>query len=129
MPAIKNAIFAGLLAGKPTLLEPILLIEAKTTPENIGAIISVITKHRGKILDMIQGEYMVTIKGEIPVIESFTLSDELRSAASGKVFWSLQFYRWAPVPEAMLMDMIMKIRERKGLPKEIPKPEDFCPPY
>jgi len=78
---------------------------------------------------MIQSEYMVTIRGEIPVIESFTLSDELRSAASGKVFWSLQFHRWAPVPESMLIDLIMKIRERKGLPKEIPKPEDYCPPY
>ncbi len=129
MPAIKNAIFAGLLAAKPTLLEPILLIDAKTTPENVGAIIGVITKHRGKIIDMIQGEYMVTIRGEIPVLESFTLSDELRSAASGKVFWSLQFHKWAPVPESMLIDLIMKIRERKGLPKELPKPEDYCPPY
>jgi len=129
MPAIKNAIFAGLLSAKPILLEPILLIDAKTTPENMGAIIGVITKHRGKILDVIHGEHMVTIRGEIPVIESFTLSDELRSAASGKVFWSLQFHRWAPVPESMFLDLVMKIRERKGLPKELPKPEDYCPPY
>ena len=129
MPAVKNAMFAAILSAKPTLLEPILLIDAKTTQDNIGAVISVITKHRGKILDMIQSEYMVTIRGEIPVVESFTLSDELRSAASGRVFWSFQFHRWAPVPESMLIDLIMKIRERKGLPKELPKPEDYVPPY
>jgi elongation factor 2 len=29
----------------------------------------------------------------------------------------------------MLMDLIRKIRERKGLPPELPKPEDFVPPY
>ncbi len=130
MPATKNAIMAGILAAKPTLLEPMLSIEAKTTQENIGSVIGVLNRHRGgKVLDMIQSEYMVTIKGEIPVIESFTLSDELRSATAGRVFWSLQFSRWSPVPENMLMDMIMKIRERKGLPKEIPKVEDFISQY
>ncbi len=129
MPATKNAIMAGILAAKPTLLEPMLSIEAKTTQENIGSVIGVLNRHRGKVLDMIQSEYMVTIKGEIPVIESFTLSDELRSATAGRVFWSLQFSRWSPVPENMLMDMIMKIRERKGLPKEIPKIEDFVSQY
>ncbi len=129
MPAVKNAIFAGLLSARPTLLEPILLIDAKTTQDNIGAVIGVLTRHRGKILDVIQSEYMVTIRGELPVLESFTLSDELRSAASGKVFWSIQFSRWAPVPESMFTDLALKIRERKGLPKEIPRPEDYVPPY
>ena len=129
MPAVKNAMFAAILTAKPTLLEPILYIEAKTTYDNIGAVMSVLTKHRGKIIDMVQTEYMVIIKGEVPVLESFNLSDELRSATAGRVFWSVQFSRWAPVPESMLIDLIMKIRERKGLPKELPKPEDYVPPY
>ncbi|ADY02399.1 translation elongation factor aEF-2 [Vulcanisaeta moutnovskia 768-28] len=129
MPATKNAIMAGILAARPTLLEPVLSIEAKTTQENIGSVIGVLNRHRGKVIDMVQSEYMVTIKGEIPVIESFTLSDELRSATAGRVFWSLQFSRWSPVPENMLVDIVMKIRERKGLPKEIPKVEDFISQY
>ena len=130
MPATKNAIFAGILSANPTLLEPLLLIEAKTTADNIGPVTSVLTRHRGKILDVIQTETMeVIIKGEIPVIESFNLSDELRSATTGKVFWSFQFSRWAPVPEGMKESLIMAIRERKGLPKELPKVEDFVSPY
>ena len=130
MPATKNAIFAGILSANPTLLEPLLLIEAKTTTDNIGPVTSVLTRHRGKILDVIQTETMeVIIKGEIPVIESFNLSDELRSATTGKVFWSFQFSRWAPVPEGMKESLIMAIRERKGLPKELPKVEDFVSPY
>jgi len=28
----------------------------------------------------------------------------------------------------MLLDLVMKIRERKGLPKRIPRPEDFLGP-
>jgi len=129
MPATKNAIMASILGARPTLLEPILLMEAKTTQENIGSVIGVLSRHRGKILDMSQGEYMASIKGEIPVTESFTLSDELRSATAGRIFWSLQFSKWAPVPENLLVDVVMKIRERKGLPKEIPRVEDFVSQY
>jgi len=129
MPATKNAIFAGILSGRPTLLEPILRLDIKTVQDYIGAIIGVLNRHRGKILDMVQAEYMVVVRAELPVLESFGISDELRAVAAGKVFWSTQFSRWAPVPESMLTELILKLRERKGLPKELPKVEDFVPPY
>ena len=68
------------------------------------------------------------VRGEIPVSETFTLSDEMRSATMGKAFWSTQFLRWAPVPESMFKDLVLQIRKRKGLPPEIPRPEDFLGP-
>ena len=125
MPATKNAIFAAILSARPTLLEPMLRLDIKVHPDYIGAITSVLNKHRGKILDMTQEEYMAIIRAELPVLESFTISDELRAAAAGKVFWSMQFSKWSPVPEAMLADLVKQIRKRKGLKEEIPKPTDF----
>jgi elongation factor 2 len=125
MPATKNAIFAAILSARPTLLEPLLRLDIKVHPDYIGAITSVLNKHRGKILDMTQEEYMAIIRAELPVLESFTISDELRAAAAGKVFWSMQFSKWSPVPEAMLADLVKQIRKRKGLKEEIPKPTDF----
>jgi len=125
MPATKNAIFAAILSARPTLLEPLLKLDIKVHPDYIGAITSVLNKHRGKILDMTQEEYMAMIRAELPVLESFTISDELRAAAAGKVFWSMQFSKWSPVPEAMLADLVKQIRKRKGLKEEIPKPTDF----
>jgi len=125
MPATKNAIFAAILSARPTLLEPLLRLDIKVHPDYIGAITSVLNKHRGKILDMTQEEYMAMIRAELPVLESFTISDELRAAAAGKVFWSMQFSKWSPVPEAMLADLVKQIRKRKGLKEEIPKPTDF----
>jgi len=65
------------------------------------------------------------ITAEIPVSESFELASELRAASAGRAFWGTEFSRWAPVPDSLLLDVIMKIRERKGLPKELPKVEDF----
>ena len=129
MPATKNAIFAGILAGRPTLLEPILRLDIKVHNDYIGSIIGVLNKHRGKIVNMVQGEYMAMIRAELPVLESFTISDELRAAAAGRVFWSMQFEKWAPVPEGMLVDLVKQLRKKKGLSEEIPKPEDFVPPF
>jgi elongation factor 2 len=41
----------------------------------------------------------------------------------------MQFSRWAPVPESMLIDLIKQLRKKKGLKEEIPKPTDFVEVY
>ncbi len=129
MPAVKNAIFAGMLSAKPTLLEPIMKIIVKVPADYLGGVLNVITRHRGKVLNVEQKDIFMIVTGEIPVVETFNLADEMRSATAGKAFWSMHFHKWAPVPENMLIDLVLKIRERKGLKPEIPKPEDFVPPY
>ena len=128
-PAVRNAIFAGMLTAKPTLLEPIQKLDIRVPQEYVSNVIAVISRKRGKILDMREYGLMMRIIAEIPVAESFDLAAELRSATQGRAFWGTEFSRWAPVPDNMLMDLIRKIRERKGLPPEPPKPEDFVPPY
>ncbi len=128
MPATKNAIFAAFLSARPTLLEPILRIDVKVPQDQLSGVLNVITKKRGKIVMMEQSGLLMHIRGELPVSETFDLADEMRSATMGRAFWSMQFERWAPVPESMLLDLIMKIRERKGLSKRIPRPEDFIKP-
>jgi len=129
MPATKNAIMASFLTGSPTLLEPILKIDVKVPQEQLSGVLSVITKHRGRIISMEQQGLIMRVFGEIPVSETFGLADDMRTATQGRAFWATQFERWAPVPQSMLEDLVMKIRERKGLPKRIPKPEDYVPPY
>jgi elongation factor 2 len=124
-PAVRNAIFAGMLTSNPTLLEPILKLDIKTPMEYIGNISVVVTKKRGRILDIQQSENLARILAEIPVSESFDLADMLRNATAGKAIWGQDFSRWAPVPDSMLMSLIASIRQRKGLKPEPPKPEDF----
>ncbi len=128
-PAVRNAIFAGMLTSKPTLLEPLQKLDIRVPQEYVSNVIAVISRKRGKIIDMREYGLMMRIIAEIPVAESFDLAAELRGASSGRAFWGTEFSRWAPVPDNMLMDLIRKIRERKGLPPEPPKPEDFITPY
>ena len=124
-PAVRNAIFAGMLTAKPTLLEPLQKLDIRVPMEYVGNVTAVIVRKRGKVLDMTQVGNVARVTAEIPVSESFELASELRAASAGRAFWGTEFSRWAPVPDAILTDIIMKIRERKGLPKQLPKVEDF----
>jgi elongation factor 2 len=127
MPALKDAIMCSFLSAKPTLLEPIVRIEAKCPPDYISGLTKVVVTRRGRILDLSSSGMLMALKGEMPVAETFDLANEIRSATAGRAFWALEVRGWEAVPEGMLHQVVMKVRERKGLPKEIPKPEDFMP--
>ena len=125
VPATRRTLYASILSADPILLEPILKIEAKVPPELMGAVTSVITSKRGKILNITQQEYVTVVSGEIPAAETFDLSEAMRSATMGKAFWATEFSAWKPVPASLRDKVIQEIRKRKGLPPRIPQISDF----
>jgi len=125
MPASRRAILGAMLLAKPTLLEPILSIEVKGVADILGPAIGVITSKRGKIVNMTQKDVFAVVQGEIPAAETFDLAEVMRGATAGKAVWNTSFKGWAPVPANMLGQLITSIRKRKGLPPEVPKPEEF----
>ncbi|MCQ5362405.1 MAG: elongation factor EF-2 [Candidatus Methanomethylicia archaeon] len=125
MPAMRDAMFQGFLSANPILLEPIMKLDMKVPQDVLGNVTRIIAGKRGKIISLEQTDQTMHLVAEIPVAETFELSDQLRSATAGKAFWGTEFARWSPVPSSMLAETIRKIRERKGLPPEPPKPEDF----
>ncbi len=127
-PAVRNAIFAGMLTARPTLLEPLQKLDIRMPMDYLSAVTAVLTRKRGRIITVTQARDMTRLIAEIPVAESFDLASELRSATAGRAFWGIEFSRWAPVPDSLLMDIVHKIRERKGLPPEPPKVQDFLSP-
>ncbi|MCX8153682.1 MAG: elongation factor EF-2 [Candidatus Bathyarchaeota archaeon] len=125
LPMTWRPIWCAFLLSDPKLLEPMLSFECKVPNEFVSPVIGLIQKRRGRILDMVNEEDMLIVKAELPVAESFGISDELRSSTQGRAFWATQFSRWAPVPEQMQAEVIRQIRERRGLPPTPPKPEEF----
>ena len=127
-PAVRNAIWAGMLTARPTLLEPIQKLDIRTPMEYVSAIAAVLARKRGRILEVQSAGAAARVIAEVPVAESFDLAGELRSATAGRAFWGTEFSRWAPVPDSMLEDLIRKIRQRKGLPPHPPRVEDLIGP-
>jgi len=125
MPAIRDAIFQGFLTANPILLEPIMKLDMKVPQDFLGGVTRIVAGKRGKVVSMDQTEQTMHLVAEIPVSETFDMSDQLRSATAGKAFWGTEFARWSSVPSSLFADTIGKIRERKGLSPEPPKPEEF----
>ena len=123
-------VFAGIaisfLTGEPTLYEPVLRVDIKVPATYMGAIITLIQRIRGSILDTIHSEDMVHIVAKVPAAETIDLAEQLRSISSGRAFFGYQFYAWEEVPKSLQLDVIKSIRKRKGLSEELPKVEDFA---
>ena len=114
--------FAGLtmsfLSSKPKLYEPIQKVDIKTPAGTEGNIISVLTSHRGQILDISQEEDLMHVSGKIPASETVGIADEFRSATAGRALFGYEFLGFEPVPSTE--EMILDLRKRKGMPVEQP---------
>jgi len=125
MPAIRRAIFGSFLTANPVLLEPIYRIQVSVPAEWVGQVSSLLTRKRGRILASEQKGALLAVDGYIPVAETFGLAADLRSATSGHAFWQSQFDHWERVPESLAKEVIAEIRNRRGLPPEIPDAKRF----
>jgi len=125
MPMTRRSMFIAFLNGQPTLMEPVQRITTKVPNDLLGAVTSVVTQKRGKIVSIDQKGHLVYVIGEVPTVETFDLSEVMRSQTAGRAFWGLEFARWSPVPQSLLQSVIEQIRKRKGLSPEPAKPSDF----
>ena len=113
------------LTADPRLYEPILQIDIKAPAEYLGEISKILNQHRGMILDTIQEDYAIRVKGKIPTSETLNLADEIRAATSGRGFFGYEFLGFEEVPPYLSEKKIAEIRQRNNLPPEIPKPEQW----
>ncbi|MFC1802971.1 elongation factor EF-2 [Thermoproteota archaeon] len=125
MPAVRQAMFAGILSGNPTLLEPISLIQVRVPASEMGNVTGLLSKKRGSIRSVEQEGPTVNVRGMLPVAESLGITQEMRAATSGTAFWQMTFDHYAAVPDSMLPDLVKKVRIRKGLPPNPPRASDY----
>jgi elongation factor 2 len=122
---VGKAIFGSFLTAKPILLEPVYETVISSSMEFAGECLRIVNRKRGKISDFEQKQTLGLIRSHIPVAETFGLSEELRSATSGHAVWQSTFSDWKKLPGKLEAKIIAKIRERKGLPSDIPQAQRF----
>ena len=123
LPAIRYGIRAAMLNADPTLLEPKQIIRIDTPTEVMGGAIKEVQNRRGKILDMKDERGATIIQAKIPVSEMFGFNSALKSATGGKGFYSLIDVIFEKLPTDLQDKTVLKIRKRKGLSEQVPKPE------
>jgi len=123
MPAVRYAIRQAMLKANATLLEPKQVIRIDVPTELMGEVIREVENRRGQILDIKEERGVSVITAKIPVANIFGFDTSLKSATSGRGFYSLIETVFEKIPEELKEETIRSIRKRKGLPEEVPKPE------
>jgi elongation factor G len=99
--------------AKPTILEPIMLVEVQFPEEFQGAVIGQLNQRRGAILSTEKHETYVQALAEVPLADMFGYSTDIRSATQGKGEFSMEFKRYAELPKQQREAMILDFRTKK----------------
>lgn len=125
IPAVRQAVQAGVLMANPTLLEPFQNVYIQVPQEQMGGAMSEIQGRRGTILSMDTEGDTIIIKSKMPVAQMFGFAGAIRSATEGRAMWSTEFAGFEPLPSSLMLETVSQIRTRKGLKPEMPKPSDY----
>jgi len=87
--------------AKPILLEPIMAVEVITPEDYMGDIMGDLNSRRGMIGSMENKIEGTVITAEVPLAEMFGYSTHLRSLSQGRAVYSMEFKKFAPVPDSI----------------------------
>ncbi len=89
----------GALKAKPVLLEPIMSVEV-VTPENyMGDVVGDLNRRRGMIGGMDENPAGKIVRAAVPLAMMFGYATNLRSATQGRATYTMEFCRYAEVPD------------------------------
>lgn len=138
IPMTRNAVHTGFLTASPRLMEPVYRVSVTCTYNSIQAVLILLGKRRGWIVDEypIPATKLYEIEGFVPVIDSVGLDTDMRLQTQGQAMCYLDFAKWDTVPgdpldrdchlpqmkpvprQSMARDFVLKTRRRKGLSGE-----------
>jgi elongation factor G len=103
--AARVAFEEGFAKAKPTLLEPMMLLEVETPSEFLGRIQGKLLSRRALLLGSEARGNDLIIRAEVPLAEMFGYSTELRSLSQGMATFSMEFAEYRPLPENLLSEI------------------------
>lgn len=122
-PAVRWSIRQAMLKANATILEPKQIIRIDLPTELMGEAVREVENRRGQILDMKEERGASIITAKLPVSDIFGFDASLKSATSGKGFYSLIETKFERIPKELFESIVKGVRKRKGLPEDVPKPE------
>jgi elongation factor 2 len=133
MPPTRRCCFAAELTAKPTLQEPVFLVEITCPQEAMSGVYNCMNLRRGCVFEENprEGTPLVQVKAHLPVAESFGFVAALRQQTSGQAFPQCVFDHWdnmlgnAMDTGSKMQELVLSIRKRKNLKVEMPALGDY----
>lgn len=120
-------------------MEPVYACSMTGPADSVSPLYTVLARRRGHVLadGPIAGTPLYSVRGLIPVIDSFGFETDVRIYTQGQATISLVFDRWSVVPgdpldrevklrplemasvQATARDFVLKTRRRKGLSEDV----------
>ena len=99
------------LKTKPVLLEPIMKLEVEVPSDFQGAVTGELNKRRGLIVSTETVGNTSTIIAEVPLAQTFGYSTDLRSATQGQGVFSMEFFKYRPMPANVQKEVVEERRQ------------------
>jgi elongation factor G len=107
--AFKRAV----LEAKPTLLEPIMLMEITVPDDCMGDVIGDLNSRRGRVLGMETKGKKQIIKANVPLAEVLKYAPDLRSMTAGRGMFTMKVAHYEEVPGPLQEKIIAAAKEEK----------------
>ncbi len=92
--------------ANPIILEPIMKVAIEGPTEFQGSIFGSINQRRGMIIASQEEGHSCTVEAEVPLSEMFGYSTTLRSSTQGKAEFTMEFAKYARVPQSISEELI-----------------------
>ncbi len=96
---------------KPALLEPMMLMEIECPEEFQGTVVGQVSSKRGMVVSTQTDNGLTTIIADVPLAETFGYSTDLRSGTQGQGTFTMELYKYAPVPSNIQAEIIEERRK------------------
>ncbi|HVK78248.1 MAG TPA: elongation factor G [Kofleriaceae bacterium] len=100
--------------AKPRILEPIMKVSMEGPAEFAGSMLSLISQRRGIVIGSTEDDGGARVDAEVPLAEMFGFSTPLRSATQGKAEFTMEFAKYAEVPNNIGEELLAKAAKAKA---------------
>jgi len=114
--AMQYGIRQGVKGGKPQILEPVMSLEVVGPGDFQGSLIGGLNKRNGLILatNLSDDGSQVVIHSEVPLVQMFGYSTDIRSSTQGKGEFSMEYKTHQPVMKDQQENLIKAFISRAG---------------
>jgi elongation factor G len=99
--------------ARPKILEPIMKVSLEGPAEFSGNMLGLIMQRRGIVMGSTEEDGNARVDAEVPLAEMFGFSTPLRSSTQGKAEFTMEFAKYAEVPNNVGEELLAKAKKAK----------------